>query len=134
MKRYLIDTAILIFLLRDNPLPARVETVLLDEDSHVFYSPLNVAEVGIKFAKGKLALPRQAGVDLLGAVRRAAVEAGFVQLPLAQEHAVQLATLPRIHDDPFDRLLIAQALVEGLTLVSPDGVFPRYAGLSLLRF
>jgi len=134
LTRYLLDTAILVYLLQTRPLPAQVAALLQNDAGPIFYSPVNVAEVGIKFAKQQLPLPAQVGADLLLAVRQIATRAGLIQLPLAEEHAVRLATLPRIHNDPFDRLLIAQAVVEDLMLVSSNGVLPRYPGLKLFRF
>ena len=133
MNGYLTDTALLIYLLQGAPLPASVARVITGEDP-IWYSPLNVAEAAIKYAKGKLYLPATVGADLLKATREVALQLGWRQLVLSQEHTVRLAYLPWIHNDPFDRLLISQAIVEDLTLISPDSVFPRYTDLKLLRF
>jgi PIN domain nuclease of toxin-antitoxin system len=133
LSGYLTDTALLIYLLQGAPLPASVARVVSGDDP-VWYSSLNVAEASIKYATGKLYFPPVVGADLLKATREVALQLGWRQLVLSQEHAVRLAYLPRIHNDPFDRLLISQAIVEDLTLISSDSVFPRYTDLKLLRF
>ena len=75
-------------------------------------------EVAIKAAAGRL----PAGKDVAGALERS----GLASLPIAAEHAWAAAALPRHHGDPFDRMLVAQAQLEGLTLVTRDGALGRY--------
>ena len=62
-------------------------------------------------------------------LRSAAEESGFLELPLLGSHAEMLAELPRYHNDPFDHMLIAQAMSEPMRLISGDGVLPRYTPL-----
>lgn len=61
-------------------------------------------------------------------LRRALLDNGYIELPVTSEHAVNVDALPPLHKDPFDRLLIAQALVEGVTLLTADAQVARYRG------
>ena len=90
-----------------------------EPDNDVFVSPANIWEIAIKRALGKI----DAEAEIIAT---AAAESGFKELPVRVSHALRIATLPAIHRDPFDRLLIAQALVEGLTLATRDRVFRSY--------
>ena len=87
--------------------------------SVVHVSAATVWELSIKAALGRLDL---GGVDLAAEIALN----GFVELPITAKHANRAGALPRHHDDPFDRMLIAQAEVEGLTCVSRDQTFGRY--------
>ena len=89
----------------------------------VFVSAASAWEAAIKMALGRLALPEPfaAGSDA----------SGFQRLPIQFEHAEAAAGLPRHHTDPFDRMLIAQATLEGLTLVTHDRAFDAY-GVAIL--
>lgn len=87
-------------------------------DAHVMISAVVVWEVAIKRRLGKLDAP----ADLLERLERAGVDL----LPITARHADRVGTLPMHHRDPFDRLLLAQADVDGLTLVSADGGLSRY--------
>jgi PIN domain nuclease of toxin-antitoxin system len=84
----------------------------------VYVSVITSVELAIKAAVGRALLP--------GDPEDAINEAGFLKLPLTFEHARSLSSLPMYHRDPFDRLLIAQAFVEDLTLVTHDRAFERY--------
>jgi len=88
---------------------------LLDQlrhDPDIFLSPVSLWEITIKQAAGKLAGPP----DLAERVR----DMGFLELPVTHAHAIAAGRLPLHHRDPFDRMLVAQAVAEGLTLVSRD--------------
>lgn len=90
----------------------------------VFYSPASVWELEIKVARGKLVLP----ADWTDALARA----GFLELAIGTAHAVAAARLPWHHQDPFDRMLIAQAQTQGLRFVSRDHFAAAY-GVPLLE-
>jgi PIN domain nuclease of toxin-antitoxin system len=107
--------------------------VLDDPASKVFISVISVVEAAIKDGLGKLNLPPAIKRDLAGGFRSAVADAGFQWLVLEPEHAALLRQLPLHHRDPFDRLLICQAMAEDLILVSDDAAFPLYSGLALLR-
>jgi len=91
---------------------------IADAGNDVFVSAVSVWELNLKVAKGKLDLPK----TFIQALR----ETGFRDLDIAWEHAWAVASLPAVHADPFDRLLVAQALSEGLTLVTHDRDLARY--------
>lgn len=85
----------------------------------IYFSALNLAEIEIKVALGKMERPAP---DPIAAARAQ----GWAELPLAAKHASAVKRLPLYHRDPFDRLLLAQALTEDTTLVSRDQAFELY--------
>lgn len=92
----------------------------------------SIWELAIKAAKGKLpyfAVMAARGPDALAASLRAS---SFELLPVAMSHALASVALPQHHKDPFDRVMIAQALAENLVLITSDRAFVRYAGLRVL--
>jgi PIN domain nuclease of toxin-antitoxin system len=92
-------------------------TIELDADA-VFVSAASIWEIEIKRALGRLSAPPRIGA--------AAREAGYEALPINFDHATAAGELPPIHGDPFDRMLVAQARVEGLTLATADRQLQRY--------
>jgi PIN domain nuclease of toxin-antitoxin system len=102
--------------------PGRLRTstrdALISPDNDVFLSAASVWELNLKIAKQKLVLPSDYAARLLAN--------GFEELPVTIEHTARVAELPPLHGDPFDRLLIAQALAEGLMLVTSDREIVRY--------
>jgi PIN domain nuclease of toxin-antitoxin system len=107
------------FLLDPKRIPAHLMALLTDPSRIVHVSAVAVWEVTIKTGLGKLALP----LDRLEATIAAA---GFTVLPVTAAHALEVRHLPPLHRDPFDRLLIAQARHEKLTLVTCDAAIRRY--------
>ncbi len=119
----LLDShALLWHLLDDDALPQRVKDRLEDPAERVAVSVATQWELMLKAGSGKLRLPDAPERFLFDVVE----EAGFRVLHIQPRHAQALAELPQIHDDPFDRMLVAQALVEDMTLVSGDEVMRRY--------
>ena len=118
--RLLLDTHALIWVL-SNPrrLPARVANSIRDAETDVYVSPASTWEIAIKAALRKI------DADV-AAVVRAMREADFEELPIAIPHTVRLRSLPAHHRDPFDRLLVAQAVEERLTIVTHDPLIARY--------
>ena len=115
----LLDTHALLWWLDDDPsLAPTARAAIADGGNIVFVSAATVWEIRIKQALGKLTLP-----DRFGEVLK---EQPFLELDITTPHAHCVATLPPHHRDPFDRMLVAQALVENLTLVSRDATIPRY--------
>jgi PIN domain nuclease of toxin-antitoxin system len=119
VKLLLDSHAFLWWLAEDAKLSAGARQAVADPASTVHVSAATVWELSIKASLGKLDLD---GADLLEEIE----ENDFVELPMTARHALAAATLPRHHDDPFDRMLIAQALLEGLTLVTRDSAFRAY--------
>jgi PIN domain nuclease of toxin-antitoxin system len=121
--KLLLDTHALIWWLLDDPnLSRTVRTVLAGPRPSVFVSAITVTEIAIKLSINKLPIAGELDQDLLQLV----VGQGFHWLPVTAEHAYAIRHLPWHHRDPFDRVLIAQCQVEGLTLVSEDRAMRRY--------
>jgi PIN domain nuclease of toxin-antitoxin system len=117
--KILLDTRILLWWLADDPLlPGPAAAAIENADTEVIISAATAWEITIKKAAGRLDAPD----DLLGALD--ANE--FDSLAITVDHAITAGRLPPHHSDPFDRMLIAQAGAEGLTLVSVDGRFSDY--------
>ena len=116
--RLLIDTHVLIWWAHAEPLAADAHNAIGDPDSDVLVSVASIWEAEIKVAAGRLRLGRELADE--------ATAHGFGSLDIRVEHAVAAARLPSHHGDPFDRMLVAQAQLEGLTIVTRDPVFSRY--------
>jgi PIN domain nuclease of toxin-antitoxin system len=114
----LLDTHVALWGLTGDPALGDEFLDRLRHDPDVHLSPVTVWEIGIKQALGKLAGP----ADLAERVR----DMGFRELPISSAHAVVAGRLPMHHRDPFDRMLVAQATVEGLTLATRDPQIHRY--------
>jgi PIN domain nuclease of toxin-antitoxin system len=114
----LLDTHVLIWWDEARRLAAEARRAIADADS-VYVSAASAWEIAIKTGLGRLRPTRT--------VEQAVEESGFLELPVTFRHAQRVGGLPPHHRDPFDRLLIAQAEVEELTLVTRDPVFARYA-------
>ena len=127
--KILLDTQVAIWALTDTKrLSAQAIALIGDETNDVFVSAVSVWEIAIKFALQK----RTGAPPFSGAVALDAfLAAGYRMLNVTPQHAAAVETLPNLHADPFDRMLIAQATVEGLALVSSDRNIARYASKSL---
>jgi PIN domain nuclease of toxin-antitoxin system len=116
--RLLLDTNALLWWLADEGLTVQARDAIADPENLVVVSAVSAWEVSVKKALGKLAAPD----DLEHQVQAG----GFIPLPITIAHGVAAGQLARHHDDPFDRMLIAQALAEGLTIVTRDKRFGDY--------
>ena len=117
--KVLLDTHLILWWLSDSPLLAAEARVLIgDPENTVFVSAVSVWEIWLKESLGKLRLPPDFEQKL--------AVASFESLPLTAEHARQAASLPWHHRDPFDRMLVAQAKVEKLTLLTADEIVKAY--------
>lgn len=126
--RLLLDTCALLWLLGDDPkLSGPAKAALLNPDNERWLSPISLLEIAIKVRLGKLPLPKPYSVLFPAELVRNDIHL----LPLDPEHIEPLAILPLHHRDPFDRVIAATALVEGLCLMSADATFDRY-GLTRL--
>lgn len=123
--RLLLDTHILLWWLADDPaLPASLRAVIGDSANDALVSAATIWEIAIKQALGRLDFP-------VAETERILEENGFRPLPITPAHAVAAGALPRLHADPFDRMLVAQALCESLTLVSVDPQAARHGAAVL---
>jgi PIN domain nuclease of toxin-antitoxin system len=121
--RLLLDTHILLwFLTNDKRLSQTARTAIEDVSNERWLSPISLLEIALKSRLGKLPLPAPFGVlfpaDLLAE--------DIHLLPLEPRHIEPITTLPLYHKDPFDRLIAATALFDGITLVSADPAFDAY--------
>lgn len=123
--RLLLDTHIVLWALTASPRLKAETVLLLQRADEVYVSAASVWEVAIKVRLGKL----EADVAALTA---AIGESGFLELPVTAAHAAGVAELPLHHSDPFDRLLVSQALTEPLRLVTADALLAPYSDLVLL--
>ena len=120
----LLDTHVLLWAAgMPERLPGDVRELLEAEDAKPFFSAASLWEIAIKSGLGRADFRVDPRV-----LRRGLLENGYAELPVTGAHAVAVDLLPPIHKDPFDRLLIAQARVEGLTLLTADRLIARYPG------
>jgi len=121
--RLLLDTNVFIWsAVEPRKLSSAATAVLLDPDLFRNVSVVTVWEMQIKHAVGKL--PLKDSAERTAARFALQLRAEFLAPSL--QHVAALENLPRIHNDPFDRMLIAQAITEGLTIVTPDPIFSAY--------
>ncbi|MBX7246736.1 MAG: type II toxin-antitoxin system VapC family toxin [Candidatus Sumerlaeaceae bacterium] len=123
--RLLLDTHVLLWWFNDSPkLKAEVRQAIAHPESEVLVSAASLWEIAIKRASGKLKIPE----DFLDYIRAA----GFKELPITTEHGWAAGGLPRFHQDPFDRVLIAQALCEEVLFATCDRQAAQY-GVAVLE-
>jgi PIN domain nuclease of toxin-antitoxin system len=123
--RILVDTHLLLWAVASSRrLPKGARAAILDPSNEVFYSAASVWEVALKSG-----VRRRDFTVNASAFVRALVRGGFVELPVTAIHASRVAALPAVHRDPFDRLLVAQALAEPMTLLTNDPVLHGYGPL-----
>ena len=121
----LLDTHLLLWVLEDSEyLPESVRTIINDEKTELYYSTVSMWEVAIKHKKGKLKI---SGTELFHYCE----QAGFKELVLNEKHIIALETIEKIeetppHNDPFDKILLAQAKGDGMLLLTHDKCFSYY--------
>jgi PIN domain nuclease of toxin-antitoxin system len=122
-ERLLADTSVVIWTLEASPrVSPRAKRALFDPATTLIVSVVSVWEIVLKHQAGKLLL--QPGLS--GALDQIIHDSPWTLLPVAPEHLPVLAALPLLHKDPFDRLLVAQAQYEGLTIITPDQHIRNY--------
>lgn len=116
---YLLDTHIFLWWLNDDPrLKASARAKISSQNPTVYVSSAVIWEIAIKAKLGKLKAPTNIA-DYIN-------KSGFEELAITAAHAARTRELPLHHRDPFDRMLIAQAELEGLTIITHDKIFSRY--------
>lgn len=119
MKRVLLDTHAFLWWLADDPsLGSSARAVVGDGRNEIYVSAASVWEISIKQSLGKLDAPDD--------LEKIVEDENFIRLPISLFHAEAAGKLPRLHQDPFDRMLVAQAQAEGLILMTADEHIPKY--------
>lgn len=118
--RYLLDTHVLLWWLnKDKRLSPEAENAISNPTEFIYMSAVSAWEISIKRATGKL--------QVVNDFDRYARDGGIEELPITIEHANAAGQLPLLHKDPFDRMLVAQAMLEDMTLITRDRNVARYA-------
>ena len=121
--KYLVDTSVLIHSQISQPkLNHRALSLLADNSAELYMSAVSAWEISIKAAAGRLVLPHRAAEFVIHAMRLLSLQS----LNITHVHALALDRLPNHHRDPFDRMLIAQAISEEMTLLTADRVLQKY--------
>jgi PIN domain nuclease of toxin-antitoxin system len=121
--KLLLDTHLLLWAAgTPDRLPASARKLLDDPQSEPIFSSASLWEVAIKHGLGRADFRVDARL-----LRRGLLDNGYGELPITSEHAAALDSLPRIHKDPFDRILITQSMVEGITLLTADPLVAQYS-------
>jgi PIN domain nuclease of toxin-antitoxin system len=121
--KLLLDTCTFLWALGGTgDLRGRAADAFRAPDNEVYLSAASAWEIAIKYASGRLVLPRPP--DRLITVERET--RAILSLPIDEESALHVSRLPNLHRDPFDRLLVAQAIVHGLTILTPDPLVTQY--------
>ncbi|WP_442753999.1 type II toxin-antitoxin system VapC family toxin [Methylocystis sp. JAN1] len=122
--RYLLDTHLILWAAGDfERLPRYVQAVLKDGGNEITFSVASLWEIVIKNGQG-----RSDFVVDAAELRQALADNDFRELPVLAEHVLAVEALPFLHKDPFDRLLLAQAIIEGLVLLTSNKALARYPG------
>lgn len=126
--KLLLDTHTLLWFLSDAPNLSKLARATLEDASHErWLSPISLLEIALKVRIGKLTLAAP-----FGTLFPEQLQANHVRLlPIEAHHAAAVAAMPLHHRDPFDHLIIAQAMEEGMTLVSADVTFDAYGAIRL---
>lgn len=121
--KYLVDTSVLLHsLIAHSKLNHQATELLADSSSELYLSAVSSWEITIKVGIGKLVLPEKPAELVTRAMRTLFLR----PLDITHVHALAVDALPNHHRDPFDRMLIAQALVEGMVLLTRDRIFEKY--------
>lgn len=122
--KLLLDTHLILWSSQSADLVPRIAYELMSDPSHeLFFSSVTIWEIAIKQALGRKGFNADAKFVL-----RWLVELGYKEVPLTSAHSLRVLALPPNHADPFDRILLAQAMSEGLTLLTSDAALAKYSG------
>jgi PIN domain nuclease of toxin-antitoxin system len=122
--KLLLDTHLLLWAAQGiEQLPSDAQMMMSEPENELFFSVASLWEIVIKCGLGREDFKVDPRV-----LRRSLLDNGYHELPILSEHVVAIGALPPIHKDPFDRLLVAQATVEGITLLTADIQVAKYPG------
>jgi len=123
--KFLVDTHVLLWMTGfSQRLPEKARDLIEDLDNTIVFSTVSIWEVAIKTGRARPDFAINARE-----LRENLLENGYEELPVLGQHAAAVSDLPDIHKDPFDRILVAQAFVEGISLITADKTVARYGGL-----
>jgi PIN domain nuclease of toxin-antitoxin system len=121
--RAMLDTHVFLWWNTDDPqLSSFARQFIADGTNEIFLSAASAWEIAIKYARGRLTLPEPPEMYVASRM----TSQNFQPLPIQISHALQVSSLPDIHQDPFDRLLVAQSLLEDLPILTGDKNIPQY--------
>jgi len=115
--RLLLDTHTLLWALK-GVLDEAAKQIIIDANNTLYFSPVNLWEIELKAQKLNTTAAQ---------IQRCLIASGYFELPLSSRHVLGLSTLPKLHDDPFDRILLAQAHSERMLLMSADAQIAGYS-------
>jgi PIN domain nuclease of toxin-antitoxin system len=122
--KLLLDTHLLLWAAGEpKRLSKQARTLINNQDNEILFSAASLWEVAIKRGLGREDFKVDARL-----LRRGLLDNGYSELPIISDHVVATESLPPIHKDPFDRVLVAQATVEGVTLLTIDSLVAQYPG------
>ncbi|MCL2020988.1 MAG: type II toxin-antitoxin system VapC family toxin [Betaproteobacteria bacterium] len=122
--KLLLDTHLLLWALGEpEHLPLSTRTLIEDTRNELLFSAASLWEIAIKQGLGREDFRADARI-----IRRCLIDNSYIELPVTGIHAVAVTGLPPLHKDPFDRILIAQSLSEGITLLTVDPLVAQYGG------
>ncbi len=122
--KLLLDTHLLLWAAGlPDQLPATARLLMEDPQNELLFSAASLWEIVVKRGLGRSDFQVDARV-----LRRGLLDNGYQELVITSEHSVSIDSLPPLHKDPFDRILVAQAIVEGITLLTADAVVAQYPG------
>lgn len=122
--RFMLDTQLLLWAAgQPEKLPAEARTLIEEPEHQLIFSAVSLWEITLKQTLGRRDLRVDARM-----LRRALLDNGYLELPVTGAHAVAVQSLPLLHGDPFDRMLVAQATAEGTALLTSDPLVAQYHG------
>jgi PIN domain nuclease of toxin-antitoxin system len=122
--KLLLDTHLLLWVASEpNRLSRTARSLIENPDNELLFSAASLWEIAIKRGLGREDFKVDARV-----LRRGLLDNGYGELPILSDHVVAIENLPPIHKDPFDRVLVAQAMVEGITILTTDSLVAQYPG------
>ena len=122
--KYLLDThAFLWFVSEDNRLSSKAQSIIKNSQNEVYFSAVSAWEISIKIILGRLTIEE----DLEPFIIKQLAENNFSTLSITIFHSIYTSKLPNIHKDPFDRMIVAQAQVEDLSIISKDKNIKKYS-------
>ena len=120
--KLLLDTQLILWAAKgSSQLSSTARTVISDPSNELLFSPISIWEITIKNALQRPDFKANARL-----IRRGMLDNGYNEIPMTSEHALCVDTLPSVHKDPFDRILIAQAKAEGILLLTADTMLEQY--------